>query len=309
MKNFRRLALLCLVPVLLFSGCSEKSNQEKQDTIASSQHESEDYEDKAKNAAVALLESRLKNPESLQIHSVSFEGDTYENDLSFFCTVVIDYSAQNGFGGYNRENIELYLTIDKASDAADVLDKTAYINRFVDAQFGDGLRSIAVDVPMDYICKENCYAQLCSEITNKGKAFSTFAHEDGARELECIANLGEMEGTASYYFYPDSEELMQINFFWSNGQSFYDGTNFHTLGTNYIATLDDVEELQTELDTSLGLSHGTIKEGKEPSFHNYECIWTLAEGVYIKLSWTTSDLDASIGHIQVLLCNDVNGKA
>ena len=47
--------------------------------------------------AVAYLKSRLKNPSSLQVHSYRYS----EGDDAY--TFYIDYSAQNGFGGYNRE--------------------------------------------------------------------------------------------------------------------------------------------------------------------------------------------------------------
>ena len=47
--------------------------------------------------AVDYLKKMLKNPDSLQVHSTSsiMSGDSY--------IVTIDYSAMNGFGGYNRE--------------------------------------------------------------------------------------------------------------------------------------------------------------------------------------------------------------
>jgi len=49
------------------------------------------------NVAISYLKKYLKNPSSLTIHEYTSKknGDEY--------TFVIDYSAQNGFGGYNRE--------------------------------------------------------------------------------------------------------------------------------------------------------------------------------------------------------------
>ena len=55
------------------------------------------FTSKAESVAKDCLRSILKNPESLQIHNTS---SVYENGQY---TVFIDYSAQNGFGGYNRE--------------------------------------------------------------------------------------------------------------------------------------------------------------------------------------------------------------
>lgn len=48
-------------------------------------------------AAVTYLKAHLKNPSSYQEHSTSY----YKNDNGTY-VITIDYSAMNGFGGYNR---------------------------------------------------------------------------------------------------------------------------------------------------------------------------------------------------------------
>ena len=52
------------------------------------------------------LDSRLKNPQSLQIHSKTYAAYKYKETstpkIEYIC-IEIDYSAQNGFGGYNRD--------------------------------------------------------------------------------------------------------------------------------------------------------------------------------------------------------------
>lgn len=51
------------------------------------------------------IKVRLKNPESLQIHSVKMYAKEHIDDDSVFVVerFYVDYSAQNGFGGMNRE--------------------------------------------------------------------------------------------------------------------------------------------------------------------------------------------------------------
>lgn len=66
-------------------------------------------ENECYSAAKAYLKSVLKNPESLQIHS--YETITYDDTFCF----VIDYSAQNSFGGYTRS--DAYIWITKATKA------------------------------------------------------------------------------------------------------------------------------------------------------------------------------------------------
>lgn len=74
-------------------------------------------------------------------------------------------------------------------------------------------------------------------------------------------------------------------------------------------TLEDVNALIEKIDDALEISHRKIKETTETYFHDYECRWSLIEGIYIKLSWSTNDTSGNIGHIQLLLVNEVNGEA
>ncbi len=56
------------------------------------------------DTAVEYIKSTLKNPASLQIHSYTVTEDNDEY------TFIFDYSAQNGFGGYNRKHY--YVIVD-----------------------------------------------------------------------------------------------------------------------------------------------------------------------------------------------------
>jgi len=66
-------------------------------------------------AAINTLRGILKNPASLQVHSVGYAPDAYCVDDKNAIGIRVDYSAQNSFGGYNREyyyvwiNPEAYL--------------------------------------------------------------------------------------------------------------------------------------------------------------------------------------------------------
>ena len=61
-------------------------------------------EDECYSAAENYLQSVLKNPSSLQIHS---HRTIYYDDTYCF---VIDFSAQNGFGGYTRSDAYIWIT-------------------------------------------------------------------------------------------------------------------------------------------------------------------------------------------------------
>lgn len=292
------LFLLCSACSTTTTGTENKDNAEEPSKV--------NYAEEAVSAVEADLKDRLKNPESLQIHSAILEEDPYEDDLVYFCMVAVDYSAQNGFGGYNRDTLKSYIRIVKSTGTITELDRASYTNQRAEAQFSEGLSSLGENIPLQLIFSEDSYSRLLPEIKKDGRISSTFTYPSGDKEVRYISNWGNMEGIATFYFYSESEKIYQVNFYWTDGQSFYDGTNAYTLGSEYIATLEDVDALREKIDDALEISHGDIKETTEPYFHDYKCRWGLAEGIYVELSWTTNDTDGGIGHIQLLLCNEVN---
>lgn len=62
-------------------------------------------ENECYDIAINYLKKQLKNPESLQVHS----SKCTEDDSAY--NFIIDYSAQNGFGGYSRE--KYYVVVDR----------------------------------------------------------------------------------------------------------------------------------------------------------------------------------------------------
>lgn len=265
-----------------------------------------DYEGLAVTAVETSLKDRLKNPESLQIHNIITESDGYEDDSVYFCVVEVDYSAQNGFGGYNRDTQKSYIKIEKSTGTITELDETSYINQRADAQFAEGLSSVGEGIPLQHIFSEDNYSRLLPRIRESGKISSTFTYPNGDKEVCYISNLENLEDMATFYFYSKSEKIYHISFYWSDGQSFYDGTNAYTLGSEHIATIEDVDILREKIDDTLKIPHGDIEETVETYFHDYECRWDLADGIYVELCWTVHDGDNVIGHIQLLLCNEKN---
>lgn len=310
MTNLKRSIGFCCMVIMLLLSCSACSNDSASDGKGTVEETVlPNYEEMAVASVETALKNRLKNPESLQIHSANLADDYFEDDTTFLGTIVVDYSAQNGFGGYNRDTVRYFVEISKEEGSAIQLDESAYLNRRIKLQFGDGLQSIGNGIPLQFICSEEDYAQLSPKIRRECGDCSLFTYNTGERELTCISHLGNLEGTTTFFFYAESVKIYQIKFFWANEQSYYDGTNAYTLGTEYIATLEDVDALRDQIDRAINVPHGEIKETTETYFHDYECVWNLADGIYIKLTWTINDMDGSIGHIQLLFCNEANGEA
>jgi len=58
-----------------------------------------DSKEKTKKAAIKYLKDSLKNPDSLKVNKISYIPGVFS----------MDYSAMNGFGGYNRETLNVLL--------------------------------------------------------------------------------------------------------------------------------------------------------------------------------------------------------
>lgn len=83
---------------------TEKSKQ-KQDDV------------RLERMAKAIFDRILKNPQSLQINNISTE------DMEEYYYVYVDYSAQNGFGGYTRDTLTIKLDYGlRDTEFAEVVD-------------------------------------------------------------------------------------------------------------------------------------------------------------------------------------------
>jgi len=297
--------------LILCSACSSPAEREGENgdsPVETAQENKVSYVEMAAAAVESALKDQLKNPESLQVHSVELDS-AYEDDNNYFCAIVVDYSAQNGFGGYNREILKSYLQISKATGSVTELDRVNYVNLKTDAQYSNALRSISDSTPLDVICSGKSVSEYLENLDRKGIEYTVFTVKSGETEIAYPANLDGLEGTSTSVFYAKSQEIYQIDFFWSPDQTFYTGTEVMTLAQNQKKTVDDVNSLIGIIDSALNMNHRDIEETTETGFHDYKCRWDLEEGIYIKLTWSVNNEDQSIGHIQLILYNEANGEA
>ena len=124
------LAILSLISCCLFS-CSEKKKSNANAIITTEQFAEittappkqitiRDIDQAAIKCVESLIESRLRNPSSFQKNSARAYGEFKTTETSssgetkskIYLIVYMDYSAQNGFGGSNREKVDIYLSCD-----------------------------------------------------------------------------------------------------------------------------------------------------------------------------------------------------
>lgn len=72
-------------------------------TANETKNDGESFNDSAIKAAKTVLQNNLKNPSSLQIHSADVKLKSIDDNHNPTYVVTLDYSAQNGFGGMNRD--------------------------------------------------------------------------------------------------------------------------------------------------------------------------------------------------------------
>lgn len=106
-------ALIIVLSILItftlcFCSVGIAVSQAEETSTQSGQQDS--LNDLATKAAKIVLQNQLKNPSSLIVNNtkVTPSGIDDSGDLKYIVT--IDYSAQNGFGGYNRDTYTVNLT-------------------------------------------------------------------------------------------------------------------------------------------------------------------------------------------------------
>ena len=112
-----------LLPLFMFASIGIAASLTEDSGVSSANHDAI-----AISYAESNLKNQLKNPESLQIHSSKVYVDFEWGDYHYY-TITIDYSAQNGFGGYNRNNdYDVILKINKNTNVASKVTTEEYLD-------------------------------------------------------------------------------------------------------------------------------------------------------------------------------------
>ena len=93
-----------------------------------------DLETECKTIATEFAHEKLKsknfkNPESLQIHDTIFDK-AFANDDYYYYKIIVDYSAQNGFGGYNRDTFEVIFKVSKTTKKATLIEFDEFLKEY-----------------------------------------------------------------------------------------------------------------------------------------------------------------------------------
>ena len=252
-----------------------------------------------------LIKSQLKNPNSLIVNNVDCKEDGVSADGRRYFRVVIDFSAQNGFGGYNRETSTYYIRYDKGN--MDSLSELEYVNDSGQALYTEKLNAIFKNVPFGAVCNTTKW-DLKSYLTRSGIEYAEITVPTGWTYISFVYDFDGLESAVECGIY-DSNYICYTNLSWFEGQFHYTGDDFFTLGDGQSTERKRIEDILTSIDSKLGISHTEIEEPfEELYFYPYQCFWELNESIKLKLFWTEDKETGEVARIELISTNAVNGK-
>lgn len=209
------------------------------------------------------IKSVLKNPQSLMINNLTFNEDPIEIDGCCYCNFDVDFSAQNGFGGYDREVITYYLCYE--SDNIRPLKKGEYFCELDTARYGSQLDTIADGVYFSYGCSSASMKSIYGELAAKGlNHFTGFGHNltdniDNTTCVKYVCNLMDFEGCMEYFFI--DENVKYASFTWQPSFHYVDMKNYivEEIGVGQTATPADMDMIVSKIDDVLGIGHTETK--------------------------------------------------
>lgn len=313
----RKFAVLLLALMLMLSGCTTSDISELDNPTTTDNNQSVETFDPSGliyDFVEDEIKSILRNPNSLQINEMDTEAKVPIEDSKYlYYCISVDYSAQNGFGGYDRETVEMYVKISKDKKDIFGVAESEYTNKSVEflnlttsQKYGEKLSDIDDDFPFSLVFSAKTYDDVLRELTENHKNCDTFENKYGVKEIEYIDSFGVFEGTITTVFYANNQCFANMSYFWSENQMVYMNGEVIYAGAGQSATSEDIAEMIDLISVSLGIEHGGIKNTYEPFFDTYSCVWELNETVTIKIRWSISQETEEVSSFELVFTNLAN---
>lgn len=261
------------------------------------------------------LKSNLKNPQSLQIHDIEFKNELEDKDNKYF-HVEIEYSAQNSFGGYNRDTYIKYVQVVKNTGDAYEISQQEFKNKSIEIRdekteekYGEKLLEISSNLYLNYMCDtNNKYSEIISAL-NSDDTWDIHEYkggnQDGAVEITKTTLLDKFEGQILMYFEKNNQKLRRTEFLWAPDIVFYDKNNgSKRIGEHQTANIKDIEEIENLISSSLGVERKDVS-GKHGSLYSNTYLWEISENIILTLEWNNStEDDQAISTFLIKCLND-----
>lgn len=306
MRRLLTIAVYFIVPILLLVGSFEYSYYV---VIGNSSAVAQRYVENT-------LKSNLKNPQSLQIHDIEFISELEDNSNRYF-HVEIEYSAQNSFGGYNRDTYTKYVQVGKNSGNAYEISQQDFSNKAIEIRdmrvqenYGEKLSKISPNLYLSYMCDTNIkYSEIISTL-NSDNTWDTHEYKDGnqegAVEITKSTSLDKFEGQLLMYFEKNNQKLRRTEFLWAPDIVFYDKTSgSKKIGEHQTANIKDIQNIENLISSSLGIERKDVS-GKHDSLYENTYLWEISENVILTLEWANSPEDDQIITMFLVKCINNN---
>lgn len=209
------------------------------------------------------IKSVLKNPQSLMINNLTFNEEPVEIDGKYYCNFDVDFSAQNSFGGYDREVVSYYLCYEDGNIEA--FDLWGYYCELDTARYGVKLDAIEDGAFFSYACSSNSAKTTYSDLSEKGvntltaMGYGFTDNIDKTAYVHYICEIMGFEGSIEYFF--SDNKILWAEYSWYPDQGYLDmeNTNYFNIGTGETASSSDMDMLITQIDNALGIEHTEVE--------------------------------------------------
>ena len=311
----KRMLSALLILALLFTLCACGGNSANTTDDSTQQTDSTPLDDNPKSPVFAYIEdtikATLKNPNSLIINSISEKVDPITDDEYSYYIVDVDYSAQNGFGGYNREQKVYYAKCSNDGKAVSIISDVEYYNATDECLYKDSLSKLesADKIPFALICTAATYNDVTAFLGNANIEYTIYNNPDNTpKEIQYLCDVFGLTGVVQITF-NENKTISTITYGKYNGQIFYDANANKTItfeDDTTVVTQTNISKLKDNITNILGVN-GTEKDEDSLSYYtSRSCKWVLSNSLSVNMKWDTITEDSSICYLSVTFENSIN---
>jgi len=301
----RKIIAVIIVFVLIITTCCSCSNSNAQKKLYSF-IENE-------------IKSDLKNPSSLITNEISVREPYFEDDNYCYYIVDVDYSAQNSFGGFEREKEVYYIKHLKSNKNNFMIisekDYSYAINEFKVKPLLLNLDN-STKIPFSLICTDTSCSKverfvsgtkvdysICDVPYNKGsKSYS---------EIEYLCDFYGMQGIVVVDFYNSNDSINTIEFLRYLDGYYYDAEKKELvkIADSGETSIKKIEEVIDSINNALSIQGEIIEEPyMQANYKNYSCNWILSDSLSIKFKYDVRTDDNIVGFLSFKITNSINGE-
>ena len=277
--------------------------------------EKEEDKDRVLQFVEDIIKKELSNPSAMIVNEVSGSGILHPGSDYDYYRIFIDYSAQNQYGGYDRERRVFYIQATRTGNGLRTVSEAEYYNETDSYVYSDLLSHIegSDKIPYSLICSDATSADVEDFLQKAGISYTIYWDDNEAqvKDIKYPCRLFNVEGIVTINFYPSTWKIETIEFWKYSGQFYYDGNTREVIFYNDVEDTfpEDVELMVNSINEALSMKmKPALSKETAPAAKYYDCIWRLSESISIYLKHNIGNDNNVVSDYQVKLTNIVNGQ-